>query len=131
MSCSNHEIQPGLANLEIIQQFHNVEDLNNVALTPNLVQNVMRSLPMEVMSSFNDQFMEFRSKDPANVRSLATFKFLAQYVNKLEKNYRSNPTLFDRNFSPMNVGIKPVRYGSPGNHSKTPHLSSNTSPQGP
>ena len=91
----------------------------------------MRSLPMEVMSSFNDQFMDFRSKDPANVRSPATFKFLAQYVNKLEKNYRSNPTIFDRNLSPMNVGIKPVRYGSPGNHSKTPHPSSNTSPQGP
>ena len=73
MSCSNPEIQPGLANLEIIQQFHDVEDLHNVAITPNLVQNVMRSLPMEVMSSFNNQFMEFRSKDPANIRSPATF----------------------------------------------------------
>ena len=90
-----------------------MEDLHNVAITPNLFQNIMRSLPMEMMSSFNDQFMDFRSKDPPNVRSSATFKFLSQYVNKLEKNYRSTPTLFDHNFSPMNVGIKPVRYGSP------------------
>ena len=92
------KIKTLLANLEIIQQFHDVEDLHNVAITLNLVPNVMRSLPMEVMSSFNDQFLDFRSKDPAKVRFPATFKFLAQLVNKLEKNYRSNPTLFDRNF---------------------------------
>ena len=61
------KIKTLLANLEIIQQFHDVEDLHNVALTPNLVHNVMRSLPMEVMSSFNDQFIEFRSKDPGHV----------------------------------------------------------------
>ena len=48
------KIKTLLANLEIIQQFHILEDLHNVALTPNLVQNVMRSLPMKVMSSFNN-----------------------------------------------------------------------------
>ena len=62
---------------------------------------------------------EFQGKDPANVRSPATFLFLAQYVIKLEKNYRSNPSLFDLNFSPMNVGIKPVCYGPPSNKPKT------------
>ena len=80
----------------------------------------MKSLPMEVMSSFNNQFMDFKSKDPAKVRSPAMFKFLVQYVYKLEKNYRSNPTLFNRNFSPMNVGIKPVWYGSPNTKPKPP-----------
>ena len=92
------KIKTLLANLEIIQQFHNMEDLHNVAITPNLVQNVMRSLPVEVMSSFNNQFMDFRCKDPANVRSPATFKFLSQYVNKLEKHYLSNPTLLIATF---------------------------------
>ena len=82
------------ADLEIIQQFHDVEDLHSATSTQSLVQNIMRSLPMEVRSSFNDQFMEFRGKDPANVRPPATFLFLAKYVNKLEKNYRSNPSLF-------------------------------------
>ena len=81
------KIKTLLANLEIIQQFHDLEDLHNVAITPNLVQNIMRNLPMKVMSSFNNQLMDFRSKDPANVRSPATFKFLSQYVKKLEKNY--------------------------------------------
>ena len=81
------KIKTLLANLEIIQQFHDVEDLHNIAITLNLVQNVMRSLSMEVMSSFNNQFMDFRSKNPANIRSLATFKILAQYGNELEKNY--------------------------------------------
>ena len=66
------------------------------------------------------------------MRSLpATFLFLAQYVIKLEKKYWANPSLFYLDLSPLNVGIKPVWYGSPGNHSKTPHLSSSTSPQGP
>ena len=36
------------ANLEIIKQFYDVEDLHNVAITPHLVQNIMRSLPMKV-----------------------------------------------------------------------------------
>ena len=60
-----------------------MENLHSVTLTQTLIQNIMRSLPMEVRSSFNNQFMEFRSKDPDNVRSPATFSFLAQYVNKL------------------------------------------------
>ena len=68
----------------------------------------MRSLPMEVRSSFNDQYMEFRIKDHANVRPPGTFLFLAQYVIKLEKNYQSNPSLFDLDLLPMNVGIKLV-----------------------
>ena len=108
------------ANLEIIKQFQDMEDLHNISLTQHLVQNVMRSLPIEVRSSFNNQFMEFRGNDHANIRPPATFLFLAQYVNKLEKNYRTNPSRFDLNFSPLNVGIKPVWYGSPGYNSKTP-----------
>ena len=43
------------ANLEIIQQFYNLEDLHSVSLTQSLIQGIMRSLPMEVRSSFNDQ----------------------------------------------------------------------------
>ena len=42
------------ANLEIMQNFHDKEDLNNVALTQLLVQNIMKSLPSEVRPSFND-----------------------------------------------------------------------------
>ena len=41
------------ANLKIIQQFHNVEDLHSVALTQPLVQNIMRSLPLDGRLSFN------------------------------------------------------------------------------
>ena len=52
--------------------------------------------------------MEFRIKDHANVRPPGTFLFLAQYVIKLEKNYQSNPSLFDLDLLPMNVGIKLV-----------------------
>ena len=55
------------ANLEIMQQFHDVEDLHSVALTQTLILNIMRSLPLELRSSFNNQFMNFRSQDPSNV----------------------------------------------------------------
>ena len=108
-----------------------MEDLHSVALTQHLIQNIMRSLPMEVQSSFNDQFMDFLGIDPANVRSPATLSFLAQYVNKLEKNYQANPSFFDLNFSFLNVGIKPVRYGPPSNNPKTPLSSPSISPQPP
>ena len=47
------------ANLEIIQQFHDMEDLHSVSQTQPLIQNIMRSLPMEVRLSFNDQYVEF------------------------------------------------------------------------
>ena len=86
---------------------------------------------MEVRLSFNNQYMEFQGKDPANVRPPVAFLFLAQYVIKLEKNYWANPSLFNLDLSPLNMGIKPVWYGSPGNHFKTLHSSSSTSPQGP
>ena len=76
-----------MANLEIIQQFHAVDDLYNIAITPSLVHNIMRNLPDGMMTSFNDQFKEFRNKDPANVRSPATFKFISQFVSKTEKHY--------------------------------------------
>ena len=78
---------------------------------------------MELRSSFKDQFMEFKNQDPDNVQPPATFSFLAQYVNKLEKNYQSNPSLFDMNFSPINIGIKPVRYRSPNVKPKPPRPS--------
>ena len=109
------------ANLQIVNQFHDVNDLHSFALTLHLIQNIMRSLPIEVRWSFNNRFMEFQEKDPPNVRPTATFLFLAQYVNKLEKNYRANPSLFDLCFLPLNVGIKPVWYRSPSNQPQRPH----------
>ena len=33
------------ANLEIIQQFHDVEDLHSVALTQQLIQNIIEASP--------------------------------------------------------------------------------------
>ena len=65
--------------------------------------------------------MEFRDIDPAYFRAPATFQFISQFVSKVEQNYRANPSLFDFDFSPLNVGIKPVRYGSPTSHNQTPH----------
>ena len=57
-----------------------MEDLRSVSLTQHLIQNIMRSLPMEVRSSFKDQYMEFQGKDPANVRPLATFLYKGHNV---------------------------------------------------
>jgi len=64
------------ANLDIMENFHNKENLHSVALTQSLVQNNMNSLPMEVRPSFNDQFSKFRKQCPDNVRPPATFLFL-------------------------------------------------------
>jgi len=97
------------ANLNIMENFHNKENLHNVALTQSLVQNIMKSLPIEVRPSFNDQFSKFRKQCPDNVRSPATFLFLAQFVDELEKNYRSTPFLYDLDLNPSSVGINVIR----------------------
>ena len=93
------------ANLIIMENVHNKENLHSVALTQSLVQNIMKSLPMEVRTSFNDQFSKFREQCPDNVQPPPTFLFLAQFVEKLEKNYRSTPYLYDLDLSPLNVGV--------------------------
>ena len=69
----------------------------------------MKSLPLEVRPSFNDQFSKFRDQCPANVRPPASFFFLSKFVEKLEKNYQSTPYLYDLDLTPLNVGIKVVR----------------------
>ena len=96
------------ANLDIMENFHNKENLHSVALTLSLVQNIMKSMPMEVRPSFNDQFSKFRKQCPDNVRSPAMFLFLAQFIEELEKNYRSTPYLYDLDFSPLNVGVNVI-----------------------
>ena len=97
------------ANLNIMENFHDKEDLHSVAITQSLVQNIMKSLPMEVRPSFNEQFSKFRKQCPANVRPPATFLFLAQFVDELEKNYQSTPFLYDLDLNPSYVGINVVR----------------------
>ena len=102
----SHKNKTLQANLEIMQDFHDMEDLHSVALTQPLVQNIMKSLPLEVRPSFNDQFSKFRDQGPANAGPPATFFFLAKFVEKLEKNYRSTLYLYDLDLTPLNVGIK-------------------------
>ena len=105
----SHKIKTLQANLEIMQDFHDKEDLHSVALTQPLVQNIMKSLPLEVRPSFNDQFSKFRDQCPGNVQPPARFLFLAKFVEKLEKNYQSNPYLYDLDLTHSNVGINVVR----------------------
>ena len=64
---------------------------------------------MEVRPSFNEQFSKFRKQCLDNVRPPATFLFLAQFVDELEKNYRSTPFLYDLDLNPSNIGINVVR----------------------
>ena len=92
-----------------MENFHNKENLHSIALTQSLVQNIMKSLPMEVRPSFNDQFSRFRKQCPDNVQPSTTFLFLAQFVDELEKNYRSTPFLYDLDLTPSSVGINVVR----------------------
>ena len=61
------EIKTLQANLNIMENFHNKENLHSVALTQSLVQNIMKSLPMEVRPSFNDQFSRFHKQCLDNV----------------------------------------------------------------
>ena len=113
------------SNLNIMQKFFDLENLHNVTLTQQLVQNIMRSLPLEVKPSFNEKYADFRDLCPANVRSQITFGFLAQFVYKMEENYRANPSLYDLDFSPASIGVKVTRPEPPKFNSKPPQHSAN------
>ena len=122
------------SNLLIIQQFHDVEDLNSVALTQHLIHNIMRRIPKEVKGDFNKQYMKFRNKSAANVRPPASFAFIARFVNELAKNYRSNPDLYDSEYASPSLGVKLVRQGSPNISNKSPphpQINPNISPKRP
>ena len=75
------------SNLNIMQEFFDLEILHNLTLTQQLVHNIMKSLPLEVKSSFNKKYADFRDLRPENVKSPITFEFLAKFVYKMEKNY--------------------------------------------
>ena len=92
-----------------MQQFFNLDDLHSVTLTQQLVQNIMRSLPLEMKPSFNEKYADFRDLCPENVRPPITFNFLAQFVYKMERNYRANPSLYDLDFSPTSFGVKATK----------------------
>ena len=109
------------SNLNIMQEFFDLEILHNVTLTQQLVHNIMKSLPLEVKSSFNEKYADFRDLRPENVKSPITFEFLAKFVYKMEKNYRANPSLYDLEFSPARVGVKATRPEPPKSSSKPLH----------
>ena len=64
----------------------------------------MKSFPTKIRALFNEKYIEFREIDPDNVMALATFQFIAQFVNRVERQYRNNPSLFNVDLSPLNVG---------------------------
>ena len=104
------------SNLKIMQQLFDMEDL-----TQDLVQNIMRSLPLEVKSSFNKKYADFRDLCPANVRPPTMFNFLAQFVCIMEKNYQANPSLYDLDQTINCVGVKTVKYQHPNISNRPPN----------
>ena len=93
-----------------MQEYNGI--LYNAVLTPDLNSNIIRSLPLELRITFNNKYTAFINLDPDNICSPAVFKFLNQYVENLNNSYKANPMLIDVRLSPMNVGVKPVRFGS-------------------
>ena len=109
------DLAPKIKNLESIiesmKEYHSIDTLYNAVITPDLNNNITRSLPAELRISFCDKYSAFIKLDADNnVRSPAVFKFLNDYVENLNNSYKSNPMLFEVDSSPMNIGIKPVRY---------------------
>ena len=101
-----------------MEEFHELEHLHSIAITQSLIQNIMRSLPLEVRPSFNDQFTTLREQNPSNVLAMNTFSFLAKFVNKLKKNYQSNPSLYNLKHTPSSIGVKLTRHEPPNSKPK-------------
>ena len=106
-----------------MKEYHSIETLYNAVLTPDLNNNIIRSLPIQLCISFQDKYSEFIDLDAdINSHSPAVFKFLNQYVENLNNRYKENPMLFDGGSSPMNLGIKPVRYEIPNKQDRNSYL---------
>ena len=104
-----------------MKEYHSIETLYNAVLTPDLNTNIIRSLPIELRISF--KYSAFIDMDADNnIHSPAVFKFLNQYVENLNNSYKANPMLFDVGLSPMNIGIKPVRYEIPKKQDRNSYL---------
>ena len=75
---------------------------HNAVITPDLNNNITRSLPTKLRISFCNKYSALIKLDADNnVRSPAVFKFLNDYVETLNYNYKSNPMLFEVDSSPI------------------------------
>ena len=83
---------------------------------------IIQSLPIELHITFNDKYTAFLNLDPDNQYSPTVFKFLNQYVEDLNNSYKANPTLFDVVLSPMNIGVKAVKYKVPKKQDRNSYL---------
>ena len=108
-----------------MEQFHKLEHLHSVAITQSMIQSIMKSLPTEVRSSFNEQFNSFKRQNPDHVLAPNIFSFLAQFVIELKGNYQDNPHLYDLDLSPASIGVKATRPEPPKPNSK-PQYSATT-----
>ena len=68
------------ANLEVVKQLYDSDNLYNFTLTPALKQYIMKCFPIEVQPSFNEKYMEYCDIDLDNVRAPTKFQFIAQFV---------------------------------------------------
>ena len=126
---ATEELAPRIKKLQsslvTMTQFHRIELLHGVAITQSLNTNIIRSLPSEVRSEFNQKYTSFQKMNPDNILAPNTFCFLAQFVDELRENYQSDPSLYDLDLSPLSIGVKPVRYESPNTKPKPPTPSGN------
>ena len=72
---------------------------------------------------FQRSFSKLHKQCPANVQPPATFRFLAQFVEELGKNYLSTPYLYDLDLSPLSVGVNVVRQGTSKPNPQPPRFS--------
>ena len=114
------------SNLKTMEQFHKLEHLHSVAITQSMIQSIMKSLPTEVRSSFNEQFNSFKKQNPDHILAPNTFSFLAQFVIELKGHYQDNPNLYDLDLSPASIGVKATR-PEPHKPNSKPQYSATTS----
>ena len=79
------DLAPKIKNLESIiesmKEYHSVNLLYNAVITPDLNNNITRSLPAELRISFCDKYSAFIKQDADNNgQSPAVFQFLNEYV---------------------------------------------------
>ena len=121
------DLAPKIKNLESIiecmEEYDSIETLYNTVLTPDLNINIYQESPYQAPYLLQQQIhcdhqpgCRQQYLQPCGVQ-------ISQPVHgKSEHGYKVNPMLFYVGLSPMNVGMKPVRYEVPKKQERKSHM---------
>ena len=109
----SHRFKELINTLDCVGKYHDKSIVENLVLSNNLNQIIIKCLPSEFIITYSDKIGEYHAMDPKNLQPRNTFYFNAEFIKKIETGFKANPIDFDHTSSPMNVNVNAVHYRNP------------------